>query len=127
PARSRWRNQPGASELECQTAAGLHRPHGDHHIMTQAAINPVSWERQNQDYLTDAFSALAARLGANDGSKVGPEPVAGSFEIESSPAIDRLTAIFGLSNFERELLLLLAGVEMDPELSEKCAQITGQP
>jgi hypothetical protein len=90
-------------------------------------MNPGSWERQNRDYLADAFSALAARLTANDGSKVGAEPVGGSFEMDSSPAIDMLTAIFGLSNFERELLLLLAGLEMDPELNEKCAQITGQP
>jgi ATPase family associated with various cellular activities (AAA) len=95
--------------------------------VTKAAMNPDSWERQNRDYLADAFSALAARLTVNDGRKVGGEPVGGSLEMDPSPAIDMLTAIFGLSNFERELLLLLAGVEMHPELNEKCAQITGQP
>jgi len=95
--------------------------------MTPAAINAVPWERQNQEYLAQAFSDLAARLGGNGEAKVGTKPVGHSFEMDSSPAIETLTAIFGLSNFERELLLLLAGVEMEPALSEKCAQITGQP
>ena len=95
--------------------------------MTPAAINAVPWERQNQEYLAQAFSDLAARLGGNGEAKVGTKPVGHSFEMDSSPAIETLTAIFGLSNFERELLLLLAGVEMEPALSEKCAQITGRP
>ncbi len=94
--------------------------------MTQAAIGAISWERLNQECLADAFSALTARLSASDGSNLAPGPVGGSFEMDSPPAIDTLTAIFGLSNFERQLLLLLAGVEMESELSEKCAQITGR-
>lgn len=41
------------------------------------------------------------------------------------PAIDRLTAIFGLSNFERNLLLLCAGVEMDASFAPLCVAAAG--
>jgi len=94
--------------------------------MTQAAINAVSWEGQNQEYLANAFSALAARLGTS-GPGRRSEDIDCLPEMDPPLAIDRLTATFGLSCFERELLLMLAGIEMDPALAERCAQITGQP
>jgi ATP-dependent 26S proteasome regulatory subunit len=92
--------------------------------MTQAVISAVSWERQNQEYLASAFSMLSARLSTEAASAVAP--VGSSLEMDSPPAIDTLAAIFGLSAFERELLLLLAGIEMEPALGEACAQVTGQ-
>jgi hypothetical protein len=95
--------------------------------MTQAAINEVSWERQNQEYLANAFSVLAKRLGTNGVTDGAAEPVFSVVDqMKSPPAIQMLGTIFGLSAFESELLLLLAGVEMEPELGEKCSQITGQ-
>ena len=41
-------------------------------------------------------------------------------------AIDTLAAIFQLSRFERELLLLCAGVEMDSTLAARCAEASGR-
>jgi hypothetical protein len=43
------------------------------------------------------------------------------------PAIDRLAGIFGLSEFEREVLLLCAGVEMDSRLAARCGEVLGHP
>jgi ATPase family associated with various cellular activities (AAA) len=91
--------------------------------MTQAGISAVSWEKQNQDYLANAFAALSARVG---GDPQPVPPVNSDAEMDPPPAIDKLAATFGLSSFERGLLLLLAGIEMEPELAEKCAQAAGR-
>jgi hypothetical protein len=40
----------------------------------------------------------------------------------SPPALDQLSTEFSLSAFERDLLLLCAGIELDPEFSELCCQ-----
>ncbi len=45
----------------------------------------------------------------------------------SPPAIDLLSQMFGLSTFERQLLLFCAGVEMDSSFAEHCAQAQGHP
>ena len=42
-------------------------------------------------------------------------------------AIDRLTEIFALSPFERAVLLLCAGVELDGRFAEACAAAQGDP
>ena len=42
-------------------------------------------------------------------------------------AIDVLTEVFGLSPFERDVLLLCAGVEMDGELARRCGEAQGYP
>jgi hypothetical protein len=39
-----------------------------------------------------------------------------------SPTLDRLCAIFGLSEFERSLVLLCAGVELDAAIARACAR-----
>jgi len=93
--------------------------------MMQATINAVPWERQNQEYLAQAFAAVTARLAGDPGTQAAT-PAGELVETDSPPAIERLAAIFGLSGFERDLLLLLAGIEMEPELAEKCAQMSGR-
>ena len=45
--------------------------------------------------------------------------------MSSPPALDKLCTAFGLSDFERQILLLCAGVELDEELASLCAQVTG--
>jgi hypothetical protein len=41
------------------------------------------------------------------------------------PALDILKQRFGLTSFEQEILLLCAGMELDPALGEKCSQAQG--
>lgn len=45
--------------------------------------------------------------------------------LRAESAIDWLTAAFGLSGFERDLLLLCAGAEMDADLARACALAQG--
>lgn len=47
--------------------------------------------------------------------------------IDPPPALPRLQQTFGLSDFERDTLLLAAAPEFDPGLPALCAQAAGQP
>jgi hypothetical protein len=44
-----------------------------------------------------------------------------------SPALTQLGAIFGLTGFERSVLALCAGVEIDADLAQRCADRGGPP
>jgi hypothetical protein len=46
-------------------------------------------------------------------------------DTETSPALDALCTRFGLSPFERWLVLLCAGVELDGEFANRCAAAPG--
>lgn len=47
--------------------------------------------------------------------------------IENVPPLDRLCAGFGLSNFERDVLLWCLAIELDPQASLLCAKAHGNP
>jgi hypothetical protein len=81
----------------------------------------MTWAEWNQARLLAEFAALRRRLGdtAADAAAYPEE------EMDRPAAIDSLTVAFNLSAFERELVLLCAGVEMDPALRDACAQLTG--
>ena len=66
---------------------------------------------------------LAGQAGGDPATQL-PEQME---PMEQPPAIDALTALFHLSKFERELLLLCAGVEMESALAERCAELGGRP
>lgn len=86
---------------------------------------PISWERRNQQYLVREFVALRRRFG--EVVEAGSDAEAGSDNPMDPPAaIDALAAIFELSAFEREVLLLLAGVEMDSALASLCSELAGR-
>jgi hypothetical protein len=78
------------------------------------------WTESNRALLESEFARLRAQL---EGAPATRSALA--WECEDAPAIDRLAAIFGLSAFERDLLLLCAGAEMDGELNELCGRLTG--
>ncbi len=48
-------------------------------------------------------------------------------EMTAPPALDTLCAAFGLSPFEREVLLLCAGMELDSGFASLCASAQGDP
>jgi hypothetical protein len=92
-----------------------------------------SWAEQNQAYLIAEFALLRHRLSAseqNDSSKTGKLEASAaelSSGMQSPPAIDLLCNFFGLTIFERQLLLLCAGAEMDSMVAEQCALAQGHP
>jgi hypothetical protein len=86
----------------------------------------ASWVEANQTFLVAQFARMKRRLACEPEDSASPleEVQAG---LDSAPAIDRLCEIFGLSGFEREILLLSAGVEMDSELAARCGTAQGHP
>ena len=113
-------------EYEYSQPAGLYRPHGDDMIAEQRTVaGSTPWQEFNQRKLVREFDALRGRLGSE--MQLDPSLAAESDAgLEEAAAIDRLAAIFNLTHFERELLLLAAGVEMDSGLADRCAELTGR-
>ncbi|MBV9764992.1 MAG: ATP-binding protein [Acidobacteriaceae bacterium] len=85
-----------------------------------------SWIEQNQEYLLAEFARLRHLLSSDVAADLQD---AGSVRaaMDAPPAIDQIAAIFGLSDFERELLLLCAGVEMDSALAQLSSDAQRSP
>ncbi|SOE87096.1 ATPase family associated with various cellular activities (AAA) [Burkholderia sp. YR290] len=96
----------------------------------------LPWHELNQRYLMRAVKSvrdLVARkfadtegMASNGDALAEPDgyPIDG---IEPPPALDRLCAVFGLSPFERDILLLCAGVELDSRCAYVVACAQGDP
>jgi hypothetical protein len=85
----------------------------------------TSWAETNQAHLVAEFARLKIQLGlqGSDAQASAVQLFPAEMETpELAPAIVRLVELFGLSPFERDLLLLCAGVEMDSELAARCAE-----
>jgi hypothetical protein len=74
---------------------------------------PLDWTAANQQALAAEFASLRARILGNAAEAPAPTPT-------GDAAIDHVVRAFGLSGFERSLLLLCAGVEMDTSLMDAC-------
>src|ERR1700733_7271630 len=92
-------------------------------VMASPASTERSWGETNQGYLVADFTRLRKEI--EGGSEIPDKEK--SFEMQPAPAIDQLTEIFNLTAFERDLLLLCAGVEMDSALAVQCAESHGNP
>src|SRR4051812_232420 len=82
------------------------------------ALRPQKWTELNQQWLTEAIARLRRRLesrGAGDHMEAGAiEDCVGCEEGAGfTPALIHCVTVFELSPFERELLLLVAGLELD--------------
>lgn len=93
---------------------------------------PETWHEANQRYLSAALAAMRATLGrhaargdAGGGLETPREPERALREAaEAMPApaaLETLAATFGLSRFERDLLVLCAGMELDSGFAALCA------
>jgi ATPase family associated with various cellular activities (AAA) len=89
-----------------------------------ASATTNSWTEMNHAHLVAEFARLKKILGLNDETAAswssGHETRSDEDE-RFCPAINRLAQVFGLSSFERDLLLLCAGIEMDSEIARRCA------
>jgi len=100
----------------------------------------ASWQQQNEAYLAKAFAWQRLRLtrftsAGNNGAHGAAESTNSvenadalaaeleAFERESPPpAFVVLSRLFNLSRFERNLLLLCAGLELDTHVASLCAR-----
>lgn len=94
-----------------------------------------NWLEANQRYLTVALGIVRGML---DRHAAGPgdtlqkdEPIRAAeadlpelaASMPAPPALDMLCASFGLSPFERDILLLCAGMELDSSFAGRCAAV----
>jgi len=97
------------------------------------AVRSLTWSESNQRYLTLTLARIHALLEQRTGAETTSEPV-GEDELRktaagmaSPPAIDSLCNLFSLSPFEKDILLLCAGVELDSRISNLCSSVQGEP
>lgn len=98
--------------------------------MTATATTPAPWAEEppaqdwaeaNQQVLVAELARVAAALSRH----AGVEPPArveidGPTSMSAPAAIDRISDAFGLSGFERDVLLMCAGVELDATITSAC-------
>ena len=86
-----------------------------------------AWTDANQRLMVAEFARIKARL-AGEVPKTATDVCDDIRAALPAPsAIDRLVDSFGLSPFERDILLLCAGVEMDANLASLCAAAQDNP
>jgi hypothetical protein len=92
----------------------------------QQSAHEFDWIDANQAFLVAEFARLKSLLGDKSETEVVAADAGIRREMDAAPAIDWLTRLFGLSEFERDTLLLCAGVEMDARLAALCADAAGR-
>ena len=91
------------------------------------APTTTSWTDANQRLMVAEFGRLKQRLGADgDAETLNGASQSGRAAMPAPAAIDHLSDCFGLSAFERDVLLVCAGVEMDAQLAAQCEIAAGE-
>ncbi len=85
-------------------------------------MNDADWQEANQRRLIAHLDRLRAVLRRHAGEQVGAEP-----ETPEPPALRLVVDAFGLSDFERDVLLLCAGCELEGDFAGLCAAAQGDP
>ena len=81
--------------------------------MIQEDTQEDAWREANQRHLAAALAEVRELLqGTPPGSEIESETAPGG----AMTTLDALTAMFELSPFERDVLLLCAGMELEPVL-----------
>ncbi len=89
----------------------------------------VHWQEINEKYLAAALKWLRARLSRmitdapreQEEVRIAKEAMRSAASIEPGPALPILAQQFGLSQFEENVLLLCAALELDTRIAELCA------
>ncbi len=97
----------------------------------------MDWGEANQEYLMASLAAVREALERHAaGAEGAPPPAAGGARAAAGAAAARLPApaalevvcdTFGLSEFERDVLLLCAGMELVASFTSLCARAQGDP
>jgi hypothetical protein len=85
------------------------------------ATRTPSWSEANQRVLAAEFARLEAQIAGDDLAPSSEALAQARTALPAPAAIDELAAAFGLSAFERDVVLLCAGVEMNGALAVRCA------
>jgi hypothetical protein len=102
------------------------------------ATSTANWHEANQRYLSAALAVVRAALkqhAAHAQNVPEPEDREGPKQelreaadaMPAPPALETLGETFGLTPFERDLLLLCVGMELDSTFATLCAAAQGKP
>lgn len=100
-------------------------------MSTEATV--VDWPEANQRYLIAMLAVVRLALEHHAGEEpqnldaLEQELREAEAALPAPSALDSLCAIFGLSSFERDVLLLVAGPELDAGFASLCAAAQGNP
>jgi hypothetical protein len=92
-------------------------------------LNTALWLEENQRFLTQALARVRGLLESP--ASTSPDPADGGradetgWDLAVPPALGSLRRRFGLSDFEVDLLMLCAGVELDSRIASLCAAAQG--
>jgi hypothetical protein len=95
-----------------------------------------NWHDQNQSYLLGSLERVrvalyryVAHMRGEDPGTAEPLPSLPDYQHagENAPALARLVSLFELTPFERDILMCCAGVELDGNFANLCAQAQGDP
>lgn len=103
--------------------------------------NPLNWQEANQQYLMAAVGLVQAELeayqsGWDNSSWTEPQNRTGiieaeellaeaSFRLPSPSSLETVVRVFGLSDFEKRILLVCAGVELSTSFAALIASLQG--
>jgi len=92
----------------------------------------LAWQAANQDYLSAAMQVVRARLELGLGIEhdlpaLLAEETRARQALPAASALDQVEATFGLSPFERDLLVLVAASDVLPAVGEACAALHQDP
>ena len=99
---------------------------------------PTNWHEANQRYLTAQLSVVREALerhaacgreitGEESGKTTEATLRDAALALPAPSALDFLCGVFSLSSFERDVLLLCAGMELDSGFAQLCAAAQGNP
>jgi predicted nucleic acid-binding protein len=93
----------------------------------KATTPKIPWIEANQAYLVAEFARLKGLFDSKSSECSVADLDEARVALEAPPAIDRLSELFELSAFERDVLLLCAGKEMDSKLAALCGEAQDHP
>jgi hypothetical protein len=98
-------------------------------VSTRSRARKRPWIEANRAYLVARLARVERALADHAGlePQLAPEalPEKIATGMDAPPALETLVELFGLTPFERDLLLLCAGVELDARLAPLCAAAQG--
>ena len=89
-------------------------------------MSATEWLEANRRVLVAEFARIHARIAGDDGSAAERELAEARAALPSTAAIDIVAQAFGLTAFERDLLLLCASAELDSASLESRGQPSAQ-
>ncbi|HEX6747309.1 MAG TPA: ATP-binding protein [Longimicrobium sp.] len=92
------------------------------------SVDARAWTEANQRHLAAALARVGAALRRHAGDESASAPDAPPVERGAGePALERIAEGFSLSEFERDVLVLCAGAELDAGFAALCAAAQGDP